>query len=269
MGSASAILNGRPAANLTGPVGGQLDPNTSGVLALRETADGREPALGPGPCVDWLVWQLTDSSFPTGGFAHSAGLEAAFQQGEVLTGADLSEFLLAYLTQTGRAAVPFVNEAFHRSECFSDLDRWCDVFMTNHVANRGSRAQGQAFLRASEAAFANPELSKFCEEVKEQRLPAHFAPVFGRVLRTLHVEHLICVRLFLFLSMRTVLGSGVRLGIVGPMAAQSLQARFAHQAEAIAQRSAKLRKADAAQTTPLLEILHAAHDRLYSRLFQT
>ena len=26
----------------------------------------------------WLVWQIADSGFPTGGFAHSGGLEAAW-----------------------------------------------------------------------------------------------------------------------------------------------------------------------------------------------
>lgn len=31
---------------------------------------------------DWLVWQLLDSGLPTGGFAHSCGLEAAMQLGE-------------------------------------------------------------------------------------------------------------------------------------------------------------------------------------------
>ena len=32
----------------------------------------------------WMVLQLADSAFPTGGFAHSAGLEAAAQAGEIV-----------------------------------------------------------------------------------------------------------------------------------------------------------------------------------------
>src|SRR5438270_9320121 len=32
---------------------------------------------------DWVIWQLVDSAFPGGGFAHSAGLEAALQLGEI------------------------------------------------------------------------------------------------------------------------------------------------------------------------------------------
>ena len=34
---------------------------------------------------EWVLWQLLDSAYPTGGFAHSGGLEAAWQHGEVGT----------------------------------------------------------------------------------------------------------------------------------------------------------------------------------------
>ena len=33
--------------------------------------------------VPWILLQLSDSALPTGGFVHSAGLESAFQQGEL------------------------------------------------------------------------------------------------------------------------------------------------------------------------------------------
>jgi urease accessory protein UreF len=48
-----------------------------------------------------------------------------------------------------------------------------------------------------------------------------------------------------------------------------MQSRLAPLAEQIKGRCEELRAIDAAQTAPLLEILHGAHDRLYSRLFHT
>jgi len=71
------------------------------------------------------------------------------------------------------------------------------------------------------------------------------------------------------MNLRTLMASAVRLGIMGPMAAQSLQWRLAQSAEQVALHCGMTRLDEAAQTSPLLDILHGAHDRLYSRLFQT
>jgi urease accessory protein len=103
----------------------------------------------------------------------------------------------------------------------------------------------------------------------KKKLPGHLAPVFGAVLLALKISHDLCVRLFLFMNMRTVMASAVRLGVVGPMAAQSIQHRLGRYSEQIALRCNQMGVADAAQTSPLLDVLHGAHDRLYSRLFQT
>jgi urease accessory protein UreF len=59
------------------------------------------------------------------------------------------------------------------------------------------------------------------------------------------------------------------LNIVGPMEAQSMQHQLVPQAESISNRCASLTLDELAQTAPLLDHWQGAHDRLYSRLFQS
>ena len=238
------------------------------IAALRVrglAADGRNsaaPQAADGN--DFLVWQLIDSAFPTGGFAHSFGLEAAWQHGQVRNGGDLTAFAEASLQQAGQAALPFVNAAFAEPAKLPKLDRLCDAFTTNHVANRASRAQGQAFLIALERVFglALPNGTS--------RPPFfHFAPAFGAGLRSLDLAWPTVGRMFFFNHLRGVLAAAMRLNIVGPMEAHQLQRRLAPAAELARQKCSALSLDDLAQTAPLLDLWQGAQDRLYSRLFQS
>jgi urease accessory protein len=226
---------------------------------------------------DWLVWQLIDSAFPTGGFAHSLGLEAAWQHGEVRNRTELVSFVEAGLQQLGHAALPLVMAAFDEPEKLREFDQLCDAFTTNHVANRASRAQGRAFMAAVERIF--PERGVYAasssqgkSELKrpEGRAPfAHFAPVFGALMRELAVPKQTALRLFFFNQLRSGLAAAVRLNIIGPMEAQVLQQRTAVKAEKILIQCESLTLDDLAQTSPLLDVWQGAQDRLYSRLFQS
>lgn len=213
---------------------------------------------------DWLLWQLADSALPTGGFAHSSGLEAAWQNGEVVTGADLADWLQAGLRQVGRGSLPFVTEAHAEPNRFPELDQLCDAFLLNHVANRASRTQGRALLATARKAFA----------LSGPRVPLlscsfHLAPSFGVIARELEIPRDSAAGLFLFWHLRGAVAGAVRLGIIGPLEAQRLQYRLSFAAEAVLVRCARLRTADVAQTAPLLEIWQGTQDRLYSRLFQS
>ena len=50
-------------------------------------------------------WQLIDSAFPSGGFAHSLGLEAAYHTGEVAGERSLQQFLKDALLQAGYTVI--------------------------------------------------------------------------------------------------------------------------------------------------------------------
>jgi urease accessory protein len=225
----------------------------------------RSEAEASAPDGDWLVWQLADSAFPAGGFAHSGGLEAAWQHGEVQNASELASFVEASLEQLGHGSLPFVTAAHEEADEAGELDRLCDCFLTNHVANRASRLQGRSFLASSGKIFQSNEAGR----VASRFSLGHFAPAFGAVARALGVSRSGAARLFFFQHLRGLVAAAVRLGIAGPMEAQALQHRLAPRAQSVLSRCEMLAVADIAQTAPLLDLWQGTQDRLYSRLFQS
>ena len=217
---------------------------------------------------DWLIWQLAYSAFPTGGFAHSSGREAAWQQGEV-DATSLSAFVHDVITQAGHGVVPFVTAAHRESGDLGAIDSQCDAFLRNPVTNRASRVQGRAWLRTVERAFRAAAVRTVCETARADAPFRHHAVMFGATLRALEVELPDAQRLFLFGVCRNTLSAAVRLGLVGTMDAQRLFAETAGNLDRTVARCASLTIDEAAQTMPLVDLWQSAHDRLYSRLFQS
>jgi len=215
---------------------------------------------------DWLAWQLMDSAFPTGGFAHSAGLEAAWQLGEVRGREDLAAFAEASLDQLGHGGLLLVLAAFDEPVKLSELDDLCEAFTLNHIANRASRAQGRAFRVAVERIFGGENR---LQKAGEPAPHGHFAPLFGASLQRLGIPRRTVGRMYFFNQLRTLLAAAVRLNIVGPMESQVLSHRLAPKAETLLLACEELTLDDIAQTAPLLDLWQSAQDRLYSRLFQS
>ena len=216
---------------------------------------------------DWLAWQVVDSAFPVGTFAHSWGLEAAWQAGHVDGDAALRRFLTASIQQTGWGALPLVNAAHRRPERLEALDALNEAFLTNAVANRASRVQGRTL--AATASRVWPSSATAALEARVRGGRAHVAPVSGVVFRTLGLTRETAGKAVLYGAARGVLAAAVRLGIVGSYRAQRMQ----HEAEACLDSTlatcAGLAPEEICQTAPTIDLLQGAHDRLYSRLFQS
>jgi urease accessory protein len=204
-----------------------------------------------------LLYQLADSAFPSGGFAHSLGLEALRGVGLLRDEHDLAPRLHELAWHTAYATLPFLGDA-HGGDPIA-VDRACDRFLSSHVANRASRAQGRALLLAAE-----PLLDVSID------LPfAHLPVAFGAVLARAGVVLDDARELAMFGALRGAVSAAVRLGVVGPLRAQRLLLDVAPTIERALAETRALGAADARSLSPLVDVVQAAHDRLYARLFQS
>lgn len=214
----------------------------------------------------WLVWQLVDSAFPAGAFAHSGGLEAARQHGEVRDRVELEAFLANNLRQLRWNYLPLVVAGYDEPDRLAEWDSLADAFLNNHVANRASRLQGTALQTAAERIFGE---ALFVESRLHAEAHGHLAPLAGFILRQLSVERSEALGLAGFWQLRGWVASAVRLGIVGPLEAQAIQHRLGPLGRDVAASAETATIEDLAQTAPLFDLWQGAQDRLYSRLFQS
>ena len=214
----------------------------------------------------WLVLQLADSAFPTGGFAHSSGLEAHLQAGELQ---GLETYCVELIDQIAHGSLPIVAAVYDAPERLGELDAFTGATLWNHVPHRASRNQGRALLDVAARSFGNDPLVAARAQLQTLQLEGHLAPVFGFVTRTLGVPRDEALATFLHLALRGTLSAAVRLGICGPSESQALHHRLHRVLDDALSRAASLQIADVAQTSPLVELVQGTHDRLYSRLFQS
>jgi urease accessory protein len=215
----------------------------------------------------FLAWQIVDSAFPTGAFAHSLGLEAAWQHGEIEDVTALGRFVDETIRQAGWAALPFVSAAYREPHRLAWLDELNEAFLLNAVANRASRIQGRTL--AATAARIWPSEETVANAQQSSGLRAHVAPLTGVTFRAIGLPLDTAQQIVLYGAARTVLSAAVRLGIVGSYEAQRLQRDCGRSLEVTMRQCAALDIEDLAQTAPLVDLLQSAHDRLYSRLFQS
>ena len=94
---------------------------------------------------------LADGRLPSGGHAHSGGLEAQVSAGRVRDVAGLARFLRGRLATTGLVTAAFTAATCHRPGEWPTLDEALDARTPSPALRKASRAQGRALIRAGHA----------------------------------------------------------------------------------------------------------------------
>uniref|UniRef100_A0ACD5V741 Uncharacterized protein n=1 Tax=Avena sativa TaxID=4498 RepID=A0ACD5V741_AVESA len=215
----------------------------------------------------WSQWQLLDSILPTGGFAHSYGLEAAMQSRIVNNPEDLRLFLIQALENIGSLLLPFVYCACKSPDAATwvKLDQLLEATLTNEVGRKASTSQGSALLRVAASVFTEIQSLQDLRKtfLGSTRVSFHHAPIFGLV----GFDSETTQRAYMFVTMRDVISAATRLNLIGPLAASVLQHQVAPDAEKMVQKWKDRDVSEASQTAPLLDALQGCHAYMFSRLF--
>ncbi|KAL1816381.1 urease accessory protein F isoform X2 [Daucus carota subsp. sativus] len=236
-----------------------------------KNADGTKKSRLTNPGLPWSQWQLLDSILPTGGFAHSFGLEAAIQTRMVCEPEDLKIYVVHLLENTGSLLLPFVYSAFQSPnlQTWYKVDKILNATLTNEVGRKASIAQGSALMRTAASVFTEIPSLKVMRQTSLGTgvVNFHHAPIFGMICGLLGFDSGTTQRAYMFVTLRDIISAATRLNVIGPLGAAVLQHQVAAIAEDLSNKWMDRPLDEACQTSPLLDTVQGCHGYLFSRLF--
>lgn len=240
----------RPLSMVGGPRDGAVKPGCSAAPQNGGT---------PGDSCHLLDWlHVIDSSFPTGAYVHSAGLEALAP-----AGLEALEALLALrLRETvARFELVFLLHAY--TAPLVPLDDQLHAMLLPREAREASGRVGTSLLRNACDLFDHPRLAAFSRDGQHQHLPV----AFGAVAAALDVPERAAAATYAFQGVRSLVAAAQRLTRLGQRDAQRLVHRLKPVVEEAVATATCLRLEEAGAFAPAWDVAAMAHERAAARMF--
>jgi len=228
------------------------------------------------------VLQFADGLFPSGGFAHSFGLETYAQAGAVRDAASLQEFVSVHLEggagpadAVAAALAARAGVAADRDNCI-ELDRRLDAMKTVPEFRAASRQMGRQTARAAAALGrvgatlgGDPFVESLAMAIDDELTPGHHGVVFGAVTGRAGASPEMAAAAFLQSTAVLLVGAGLRLLPIGQIEGQRVLAAMREPIARLARQAAGAAIDDLWSFTPGLEIAGLRHADLEGRLFRS
>jgi urease accessory protein len=219
--------------------------------------------------------QFSDGLFPAGAYAHSFGLEACVQAGDVSDANGVESFLSAYLegcaAPTDAVALLCARRAAaiaNLAACLS-LDETLDAMKTPSELRDASRQMGRQTLRVATHLPCHALLEEFGKAVAEEITPGHHPIVFGMVGGLLEWNALEMTGAYLYSTSAALVGAALRLLPLGQLSGQHILWNVKPLVTKLAEEVQDKHEADLWSFAPALEIASMRHARLDARLFRS
>ncbi|UXA17375.1 urease accessory protein UreF [Mycobacterium sp. SMC-4] len=231
------------------------------------------PAISTDPAVALALWiQLQDSAFPAGRMVHSHGLEEWLSQHPDAEPDEVAAVTLDYLSAgvapldaTITAAAWVVAPDHHWLRELDELAASYKLFDNARTASESSGRQ----LAAAAGTIGLAAESAYLQAVRAGITEGHSAVVDGALQAALGIPQHTAVLGSLRSMLASLLSAAVRLGRLGPLQSQRLQAGAAADLVDMAEQACRRDLDDLWSTAPALEISGMRHETRTGRLFAT
>ena len=215
-----------------------------------------------------LLFQLTDSFFPTGSFAHSFGLETYIQK-EVITDQERFESFLRAILHFGIRNCDAIAVALaHRSDTMDQiiqLDQYLSAIKQPAEMRKGSVQIGKQFLRNANKIVESKLAMDYHSAIRSGKCSGHHSVAYGVI--TAGIELYLVLLSYLHSYVASQVSAAVRLIPLGATDGQqtirSLQPDLLEISELVKDTNIE----DLGGFTPALDIRSMQHEQLFHRLF--
>ena len=215
---------------------------------------------------------LCDSLFPTGGFAHSDGLESATDRGLVASAADLGAWMDASLSQvfaqSDGPAVCLAWRAYHDRDWagLRAINAEAYALRPSAASRQATRAMGARLVRTWRQLYEPSGFGEMFDRIDIDRCMT-LPPAFGVVCASMEVAAREAVEGFLYTRLASAAAAAMRLLPIGQHEAHRVLAvRLRSMASIV---DASVNQPALSSFAPALDIAAMSQQYVHSRLFRT
>ena len=214
--------------------------------------------------------QVSDTAFPTGAFAHSMGLEALYDAGELRNANDLRHFARLTLNSMSTSDCVALRAVYAADsvEELEYLDRLLAATKLTRELREASAVTGRRFLASVEALGVESRLLKeFAGRVRRGDSLGNLAVWFGIMGSALGVELPDALYAYLYSTTAALVAAGQKLIPLGGSAAQRVLYGLREEIAGAADESERLGPEEMYAFAPTVDVRSMLHERQRVRLY--
>lgn len=227
-----------------------------------------------------VVWHLSDSALPTGGFAHSAGMETYLQRGQIAGADSFAQWLQGFLYQAAfndalaaRFAVELYAAGLPERENVAklrELDLLCHASQTPKELRASMQAMGRRMTKVG--VIVSPDsflVEEYARGVKAREYRGNPGLAAGLVLGSAGIDELTAVEAYMMQLANSMVQNAIRAIPLGQDAGQRVLVGAYDSIQRYAQITMDHTIADLGVAAPDMEIAQMEHETLHSRMFMS